>query len=304
MARYLDPKNDLTFKKVFGEHKNLCISLLNAMLPLGEGRRVETVEYRTGEQFPRFDGGHNTIVDVRCEDNFGRQFIVEMQMYWKATFLQRVLLNASKAYIAQFDNAGAREKNSAEARRRRGGAKEKLRKQDDPFKLLKPVYALNFVNEVFEPDTDEYYHDYAIVNVANTEKRIEGLELVFIELPKFAPKNRAVRKLRDLWLLYMTAIHRGDEAVPSALLENEDTRAAVGILEEYSYTRQELEAYDKYLDIISVELALLEGREEEGIAKGIDMGIAQVARALKADGVSVSVITRATGLTSEEVAAL
>ena len=30
MAKYLDPKADLTFKKVFGEHKNLVISFLNA----------------------------------------------------------------------------------------------------------------------------------------------------------------------------------------------------------------------------------------------------------------------------------
>ena len=27
--KYLDPKADLTFKKIFGEHKDLLISLLN-----------------------------------------------------------------------------------------------------------------------------------------------------------------------------------------------------------------------------------------------------------------------------------
>ena len=37
MARFLDPKADLTFKKVFGEHKHLVMSLLNALLPLDEG---------------------------------------------------------------------------------------------------------------------------------------------------------------------------------------------------------------------------------------------------------------------------
>ncbi|MDR0687813.1 MAG: Rpn family recombination-promoting nuclease/putative transposase, partial [Prevotellaceae bacterium] len=37
MARYLDPKNDLPFKKIFGEHKNLLISFLNALLPLQKG---------------------------------------------------------------------------------------------------------------------------------------------------------------------------------------------------------------------------------------------------------------------------
>ena len=30
---YLDPKADLTFKRVFGEHLDLVISLLNALLP-------------------------------------------------------------------------------------------------------------------------------------------------------------------------------------------------------------------------------------------------------------------------------
>ena len=29
MADFLDPKNDLTFKRVFGEHKHLCMSLIN-----------------------------------------------------------------------------------------------------------------------------------------------------------------------------------------------------------------------------------------------------------------------------------
>jgi exonuclease VII small subunit len=44
MAKYLDPKADVTFKKVFGEHKNLVISLLNALLPLDEGKQIEALE--------------------------------------------------------------------------------------------------------------------------------------------------------------------------------------------------------------------------------------------------------------------
>ena len=31
--RYLDPKNDLAFKKVFGQHPHLLKSFLNALLP-------------------------------------------------------------------------------------------------------------------------------------------------------------------------------------------------------------------------------------------------------------------------------
>ena len=38
--RYLDPKNDLTFKKVFGEHPHLLRSFLNALLPLARGQEI------------------------------------------------------------------------------------------------------------------------------------------------------------------------------------------------------------------------------------------------------------------------
>ena len=52
MARYLDPKADVTFKKVFGEHKNLVIGLLNALLPLDPGKQVESIEYLPHFQSP------------------------------------------------------------------------------------------------------------------------------------------------------------------------------------------------------------------------------------------------------------
>ena len=96
MAHYLDPKNDLTFKRVFGEHKHLCMSLINSMLPLKNP--IVSIEYQTGELIPELtDVFKHTIVDVRCIDSDGRTFIVEMQLYWSESFKTRVLLNASKA---------------------------------------------------------------------------------------------------------------------------------------------------------------------------------------------------------------
>ena len=44
--RYLDPKADLTFKRVFGEHPDLVMSLLNALLPLAPGQEISDIEYR------------------------------------------------------------------------------------------------------------------------------------------------------------------------------------------------------------------------------------------------------------------
>ncbi len=63
--RYLDPKKDVTFRKVFGEHKNLCKSLLNALLPLKEGQEIVDLNYLPAELVPELPLLKNTIVDVR-----------------------------------------------------------------------------------------------------------------------------------------------------------------------------------------------------------------------------------------------
>ena len=164
--RYLDPKADLTFKKVFGEHPDLVISLLNALLPFDEPEEeIAEIEYLTPELVPETPLKKNSIVDVRCKDKMGRQFLVEMQMLWSPAFMQRVLFNASKAYVRQL-----------------GGRESK-------YELLQPVYSLNLVNDIFLPDVPEAYHDYKIVQVEHTDKVIEGLRFIFVELPKFKPQD-------------------------------------------------------------------------------------------------------------------
>ena len=51
MARYLDPKSDLVFKKIFGEHPNLLKDFLNAILPLPQDCTIEslTTSYNEAE---------------------------------------------------------------------------------------------------------------------------------------------------------------------------------------------------------------------------------------------------------------
>ena len=105
--RYLNPKADLTFKKVFGEHPDLVISFLNALLPFETPEdEITEVEYLNPELVPRTPLHKDSIVDVRCKDHIGRQFIVEMQMMWTSAYKQRVLFNASKAYVSQLDKGG------------------------------------------------------------------------------------------------------------------------------------------------------------------------------------------------------
>ena len=124
-------------------------------------------------------------------------------------------------------------------------------KGSEDYSLLQPVYALNLINDVgFDAGPDEFYHDYAIVNVEHTDRIIDGLRLVFVELPKFKPQNIAERKMMVLWLRFLTEIDRDTEIVPKELLENPETNKALKILEKSAYNEEDLRVYENYWDAV------------------------------------------------------
>ena len=291
-GKYLNPKADLTFKKVFGEHPDLVMSLLNALLPLDEGKQIEHVEYLTSEMVPENPGKKNSIVDVRCRETGGRHFIVEMQMNWNNEFQQRVILNASKAVIKQLGTS-------------------------EDYSLLQPVYSLNLINDVgFDAGPDEFYHDYAIVNVEHSDRIIDGLRFVFVELPKFKPQSIKERKMAVLWLRFLTEIDGDTREVPAELLEDPQTSKALKILETSAYNEEELRAYEYYWDAVYNERGAIrhgykQGLEqgmakglEQGMAKGIDKAQRESAVRMKNDGVPPELIAKYTGLTIEAVNSL
>jgi predicted transposase/invertase (TIGR01784 family) len=238
MARYLDPKNDIPFKKVFGEHPELVKSFLNALLPLAEGNSIVDITYVPPEQLPETPAKKNSIVDVKCVESTGRVFIVEMQNYWGTQFKNRMLLNASKAYARQLPKG-------------------------EKYDLIQPVYTLAVINETYTPGKNNYYHHYAIVNVENSDEVIEGLEFVLVELPKFVPETADEKKMRVLWLRFLKEVGEGVYKIDPVLLEDACLKEAVEICEVGAYTPGELEAYDNFWDIVSVDRTLTDNLAEK-----------------------------------------
>ncbi len=292
--KYLNPKADLTFKRVFGEHPDLVMSLLNALLPLKKGAEITEIEYLPAEMVPENPLRKYSIVDVRCKDKQGRQFLVEMQMLWSPEFYQRVLFNASKAYVRQLDKG-------------------------ETYELLQPVYSLNLVNDVFEPELEGYYHHYELVHVEHSDKVIDGLQLIFVELPKFTPHNYAEKKMQVLWLRYLTEINERTREVPEELLSNPEISKALTELEESAFTEEQLAGYEHFWDGISVEKTiynsairkgLAEGEAKgkaEGLAEGLAKGKAKlllVAANMKKKGIDLASIIECTGLDEKTVNAL
>ena len=257
--KYLDPKADLTFKKIFGNHPKRLISLLNALLPLSEEEQIHEIEYLPTELVPQLEGGKNTIVDVLCTDVRGRKFCVEMQMEWSDAFQQRVLFNASKLYVSQAKKGGK-------------------------YSELQPVYSLNLINDIFAHDTPDFIHNYRIVHDKDSNKVIEGLHFTFIELPKFTPHSIADKRMMVLWLRFLTEINSNTKDIPADLLNDPEIGKAVEDLEVSGFTDAELRAYDKFWDSVSVERTLLDDRYQKGMEEGMEKGRAEGIEEGRAEG--------------------
>ena len=286
--KYLDPKADLTFKKIFGKHPDLLISLLNALLPLGEDQRIVSVEYLPNELVPELSEHKHSIVDVMCRDVEGRFFCVEMQMEWSKAFKQRVLFNASKIYVTQAVHS-------------------------QKYRDLRPVYSLNLVNDVFEPKVPEFIHNYNIVHDTYSDKVIEGLHFTFIELPKFTPHSISEKKMMVLWLRFLTEIGEGTLQVSEDMLENPEISKALEELKVSSFTDEELRAYDKFRDIVWTERTLQDDSYQNGLVEGEAKGMAkgraegekakalQIAKKMLGKGLDIETIMDMTSLSREEI---
>ncbi len=306
MSRYLDPKADVVFKKVFGEHPHLLKSFLNAVLPLPPGREIVELAHLPTEQAPRIPTMKRTIADVKCKDKEGRVFIVEMQIQWTDSFKQRLLFEAGQALVKQLQTG-------------------------EDYHLLQPVYGLGIVAATFD-NTPQWYHHFKLVNIEKPDhlgrETIEHLQLVFVELTKFPAHSLQEKKLRLLWLRFMREIDPRTTVISEELLAVPEIKEAVGLIEESAYNPGELEAYESYWDAVSTEKTLLTGRyreghaegfvegEQKGIEKGIKKGIEkgiekgraegrlEIARNMLSSGISLPTIVACTGLSEAEIEAL
>ena len=245
MSKYLDPKADVVFKKIFGDHPHLLMSFLNAVLPLAPNCPIVELSYLPNEQVPAIPEFKRTIADVKCKDALGRAFIVEMQMNWSDSFKQRLLFGASQAFVKQLEKG-------------------------EEYLFLQPVYGLGLVAEIYEKTTPEWYHHYQLVKKGDLESNniIEYLQLIFIELPKFPVHSPDEKKLRLLWLRFLREIDEKTKTVSKELLEVPEIAQAVQLSEESAYTPSELQLYESYWDSVSREKTLMLDKYIEGKAEG------------------------------------
>ena len=73
ITTYLNPQNDIVFKRVFGTEKNkdILIALLNEVIGDQLEGPIEEVTFLNPIQEPYAAGSKQSLLDVLCKDNKG-----------------------------------------------------------------------------------------------------------------------------------------------------------------------------------------------------------------------------------------
>jgi predicted transposase/invertase (TIGR01784 family) len=265
--KFVDVKNDVAFRKIFGNEnkKVILISFLNAVLGLEGQNRVKEVSLLNPFQLPRIAGEKSSIIDVRATDEKGATFIVEMQVAEPSGFDKRVLYYTSKDYAGQI-NAG------------------------DDYPLLRPVYFIGILDFNYFIGKD-YLSSHSIIDEATGENGFKDLKFRFIELKKFNKKAFELKTIIDMWTFFIK--NAEDLDVMPDNVDDEGLKEAYEEAAQHNWTR---EAYDAY-----IYSGIREQDEKGRVELAERRRIERVVKQLYQNSVPLSIIAISVELTEQEV---
>ncbi|MEZ2229720.1 Rpn family recombination-promoting nuclease/putative transposase [Microcoleus sp.] len=258
--RFINPKIDFAFKKIFGsnESREILISFLNAMLYAGESV-IEDLEIIDPYLSAQIFGRKDTYLDVKATINDGRIVIIEMQVLNVPAFGKRVLYNAAKTYALQLNRG-------------------------DRYYRLRQVIALNITDFEMFPGQSEVISRFAFKETQRLFDYPDSeIELVFIELPKFNKELSELVTLTDKWIYFLKNTSNL-ETVPETMSTVPEIERAFQIANDTNMNQKELDELQNQEFWIqdqqgAIDLGIQQGIEQ-GMQQGIEQGIQQGKAAL------------------------
>ena len=288
-GRYINPYTDYGFKYLFGTepNKDITLELVNALLRGHE--HIKSLTLLPAEQLGDTEEDRRSVFDIYCENEKGDKIIIEMQKADQQFFKDR------SVYYSSFPIRSQGEKGHW-----RFG--------------LKAVYTIGILDFVFDDDKDdkEYYHH--IVRLMDVEKKevfYDKLTYIYLEMPKFKKTEAELETMTDKWLYALK--HLPDLLDrPKALQERIFTKffdvAQVAALSKEEYAKY-WESEKIYYDLdgafrTAAAKGMAEGVEKgraEGLVEGERKKAMSIAQNLKAMGLPIDEIAKATGLAPEDI---
>ena len=279
---FVDPKNDVAFRKIFGDEnkKEILISFLNNILEFaGTDKEIMDITIQNPYQVPKLKDLKETILDIKAVDKRNIHYIIEMQVFHTTAFEKKVLYYVGKSYYQQLNRA-------------------------EDYPKLNQVIFLGFLNFKLFHKNPDYATRHIILDEKTNEHHFQDFELNFVELPKFTKSLEELKDIKDKWIYFVK--NAGNMTmIPHELEEPIELREAFESAKQMKWSKEELEAYDALGIFIQDERGRIEYALEEGIRigeeKGIKKGKIETAKELLMMGIEIEKIAKATGLKKEEI---
>lgn len=269
--QFLNPTNDVAFKKIFGseEHKSVTLSFLNAILEYAGNKVIVDVTFLNTEQKGVTQEKKDNILDILCIDQAGNRYIVEVQVERVKAFDKRMVYYGAKTYAMQL------------------GKKQSYHK-------LTPVIVVAILDFTMFPHKKNYKSIHKLLDDKTYEHDLHELSFAFVELPKFVKKEHELVTNEEKWLYFIKWISKKDH-VP-APLDKGEFEEACHAAERMTWTEEELNAYDDAIVRATDIQGSLELAVEEKVQRiAIDMLNANI---------DIETIIQITHLSAEQIEAL
>ncbi len=288
--RYMDPTTDFGFKKLFGEeaNKNIIMSFIQDVLELETS--LSEITFLDKEQLPESVEERVGVYDIFCRSEDGSDFIVEMQKNKIGYMKDRMVYYSTFPIVAQAKKG----KITVEI----DGKYKKI-----PWDYeLSPVYCIAILGFAFNGENavcvkrNSMRDDNPPHNVF-----YDKLRYVTVELPLFdeSKPEYSLDKHLNKWLYFLKELPDFEE-IPEIFKGEVIFEKAFSVAEVANFTKEERRHYERSLkrsrdSYAVIKYARREGREET---------IMEVARSMLQEKMDISLISRVTGLSQEEISKL
>ncbi len=288
VSRYLDPKNDIAFKRIFGTERNkdILIEFINDIMQYEDGERIKEVSFLSPVQDPDIAYRKQSIVDVLCRAINGVQIIVEMQVSPQEGFTKRAQYYAAKAYSRQLKK----------------GSEEGAR-----YKDLKAVIFIAISDYKIFTDKENYISRHIMMDEKTYEHDLKDFSFTFIELPKFKKeKIDELHSMAEKWCYFFKYAYKTKQQDLDNIIGSDIViKRAYEALDQFNWTEQELIAYEqeikRVMDNQAAEDYLIRIATEKGMEKGMEKRSIEIAKKLLEQKIDIKTISISTGLSEEEI---
>jgi predicted transposase/invertase (TIGR01784 family) len=219
-SKFLDPKNDIAFKKIFGteQNKDILIHFLDNVLWFEDKPTIKTVEFLKTVQDPKIADQKQSIVEILCQDASGVKYIIEIQLTKTKRFDQRLFY--AQAYCQQVE-----------------------RRMQYPD--LKEMIFIVIADCVIFPEKNEYISYHALLDKKTFARNLKDFSFTFIELPKFKKEKpeELETSLEEWCYFFKYAAQIDSEDFLKIIGKDQVIRKAYEALDQFCWTEPELYRY-------------------------------------------------------------